>query len=275
LKISLIIILISLVYPSYAQPNCEILKADLNCYTSCNTAWKAIRYKQGSYKSQILFDKSIKQCPSFAYSYQQKAVPFLKRGQFIEWKKLIDKAVELSPIEYLGYRGWCRIQFLRDYEGAIKDLEDLKRLVKGDMGYCQNGNYHLEIALGLCYKETGQLKKAKEIFENHMSDKAYNEALYDFYHLGIINFQLNNLEAAKKNFEKQNQINNISESYFYLALIAEKQQNKKEHLSYLKTAELQYRKGISINDNYTEPIDKIYLVDIMNQLKAEPNKRDH
>jgi len=255
-----------------SQPNCEILKNDSACYLACKTAWKAIRYEQGSFKSQALFDKSIAQCSSFAYSHQQKAVAFLKRGQFIEWKKLIDKAVELSPTEYLGYRGWCRIQFLRDYYGAIKDLEQLKSLTKHDIGFCQNGNYHLEIALALCYKEVGQLAKAKEIFENYLSSANYNEGLYDYYHLGVIEFHQDNFTAAKESFMKQNQLNDIAESHYYLALIAEEENNDRAFALHLDKAEEQYRSGTSLEDNYAEPIDKIYLTDILNKRNNEAQR---
>lgn len=249
----------------YAQPNCEILKADAACYQACKTSWAAIRYKQGSFKSQSLFDESIALCPSFAYAYQQKAVPYLKRGQFVEWKRLIDKAVELSPMEYLGYRGWCRIQFLRDYDGAITDIETLQNIMQGDIGFCQNGNYHLEIALGLCYKELGQFSRAKTIFENYFESSYYSEALYDFYHLGVIEYNLDNLVAAKENLLKQNEMNEVSESHFYLALIAKKEENTSAHSRHLDKAEQLYKRGASLIDNYSEPIDKIYLSDILGE----------
>ena len=126
-------VLFLLSWKLYAPPNCEIYKKNISCYKSCSQAMKAIRYSQGSYKSQQHFKKSIDMCPTFSYSYMEKAVPYLKRGLFIEWKKMIDTAVELSPKEYLGYRGWCRLQFLRDYEGAIKDIEELKSTNKSLM----------------------------------------------------------------------------------------------------------------------------------------------
>ena len=125
----------------YAPPNCNFYNSDKNCYESCQLALQAIRYYQGSWQSQEYFDKSIDLC-DFAYSYMEKGVPYLKRGDFIKWKALIDKAVELDPNEYLGYRGWCRLQFLRDYDGAISDIEQLLELNQYDIGYNQNGDYH-------------------------------------------------------------------------------------------------------------------------------------
>jgi len=248
---------------SFSQPNCQVMKNDLACHTACEKAWAAIKYKQGSYKSQQLFDESIELCPTFAYSYMQKAVPYLKRGLFIEWKRLIDKAVELSPLEYLGYRGWCRIQFLRDYYGAIKDLEQLKNISKGDIGFCQNGNYHLEVALALCYKELDQHNKAKSILIEYLESERYSEAIYDFHHLGVIEYELGDLDAARSSLEKQIKVNEIAESHYYLALIARKK-NKPETFDYhKKQAEEKYKQEFYLYDNYCEPIDKIYLSDIL------------
>lgn len=245
------------------QPNCEILKEDIHCYESCKKAWKAISYGQGSAESQELFDESIMLCPSFAYSYMEKGVPFLKRGEFIQWKQLIDKAVELSPSEYLGYRGWCRLQFLRDYKGAIKDIETLKKTVDYDIGFCQNGNYHLEVALALCYKELGQLEKAKTIINNYLISTNYSEGLYDYYHLAVIEYQLGNYQTAIDLLNTQLENNPLAEVYYYLALSFKELNKIDEYNKTLYKAEQLYLEEISLLDNYAEPIDKIYLSDIL------------
>ena len=62
----------------------------------------------------------------------------------------MNKAVALDPKEHLPYRGWCRYQFFRDYEGAIQDIERLDSLSKYDIGYSVNAEYHLHIARALC-----------------------------------------------------------------------------------------------------------------------------
>lgn len=250
----------------YAPPNCEIYKNNETCYQSCKEAMYAIRYNQGSYQSQQHFDTSIELCQDFAYSYMEKAVPFLKRGLFIEWKELIDKAVELSPEEYLGYRGWCRLQFLSDYEGCIKDIETLKSLVNYDIGYCQTGDYHLDIALALAYKEIGDLKKASALFMQQMNSKNYSPSPYDYYHFGVLEYEEGNFESALIAFEKQIAQNDyLGETYYFKAL-AHKQLNQLDlYAENLTTAETYYRNGKLRMDIYTETIDKIYLSDILEE----------
>lgn len=251
----------------YAPPNCEIYKNDKNCYRSCQEAMKAIRNPQGSATSQKHFDKSIELCPDFAYAYMEKAVPYLKRGKFITWKKLIDKAVELDPEEYLGYRGWCRLQFLRDYEGAIKDIEKLKNLVDYDIGYCQTGDYHLNVALGLCYKEIGQLEQAKTTIESQIQSKTAPVGPYDYYHLGVIAYESGAYEAAIAYMQKQIEENDyMGETYYFLALANKGLGREKAYLANLEKARAYYEAGNYRTDTYTEPIDKVYLLDILKEL---------
>ncbi|MCO6476380.1 MAG: tetratricopeptide repeat protein [Phaeodactylibacter sp.] len=254
--------------PLYAPPNCEVYKTDEACYASCQEAMKAIRYRQGSRQSQQHFDKSIELCPDFAYSYMEKAVPFLKRGEFIQWKKLIDKAVELEPAEYLGYRGWCRLQFLRDYEGAIQDIERLKELVNYDIGFCQTGDYHLDIALALCYKELGQTDKTRGLFEEYLQkDEAYI-GLYDFYHLGVLEYETGEYRKAIAHLTRQVRENDyLGETYYFLALTHKALDDKEAYVSNLKKARAYYEAGKFRADTYTETVDKIYLQDIVDELE--------
>lgn len=253
----------------YAPPNCEIYKSDKICYESCQEAMKAIRYRQGSRQSQQHFDRSIELCPDLAYSYMEKAVPFLKRGEFVHWKKLIDKAVELEPKEYLGYRGWCRLQFLRDYEGAIADIERLKELVAYDIGFCQTGDYHLDIALALCYKEIGQLDKAKSLFEQYLQAESAYIGLYDFYHLGVIEYERGEYQKAIEHLTRQVRENDyLGETYYFLALAHKALGDKEAYVSNLKTARAYYEAGKFRTDTYTETIDKAFLTDIVEELNA-------
>jgi tetratricopeptide (TPR) repeat protein len=254
----------------FAPPNCEVYKDSDKCYKSCQAAMDAIHHPQGSYASQQYFEKSIGLCETFAYSYMEKAVPYLKRGLFIEWKELIDKAVALEPQEYLGYRGWCRLQFLRDYNGAIKDIEELKSLVNYDIGYCQTGDYHLNIALALCYKEIGQIDTARALFEEHFAKENAFVGLFDYYHFGVLAYESGNFQMALNHFEKQIEINDdLAETYYFMALCYKKMGQNSMYNQNLSTAKSYYEKGKFRTDTYTETIDKIYLGDIIQEMNKE------
>ena len=259
-----VLTLVSLIL--YAPPNCEIYKDNADCYQACKAAMKAIRCEQGSYRSQLYFDESIELCENFAYAYMEKAVPFLKRGQFVKWKILIDKAVELSPHEYLGYRGWCRFQFLGDYEGAINDIEQLQSLVNYDVGYCQSGDYHLNVVLALCYREIGDLDKARVLFQQQMSSGDHHQGLYDFYHLGVLEYEDGNYQKAVEYLKNQIEVNDyMGETYYFLALAYKNLGQIEEYIQYLDLSEEYYRTKKYRNGSYTAPIDEIFLMDIVEE----------
>lgn len=268
--VRLAIVFIFCISSSKGQPNCNVYlwKGDTLCYKACLEATEAGEYEQGSKASQIHFDKAIQYCPTFAYAYFEKAVPYLKRGDFITWKQLIDKAVELSPTAYLGYRAWCRYQFLRDYEGAIRDIDRLDSLITYDIGHSINGDYHLNIAKALCYKALGEKKKAIEIIEQHLSS-ASNPSNYDYLHLGVLKLETGDYTGAVADLKKEIEINDcLSETYYYLALAYKKCSDQAAYAKNLLKAKDFYESGKKRTDPYTEPIDKIYLIDIENEIKT-------
>ena len=202
----------------YSQPNCNIFKMDDNqvCYEACIIATEKTEW-QGTKSSQQQFDKAIELCPSLDYAYREKSVPYLKRGDFATWKKLIDKAVDLNPTLHLGARGWCKYQFLRDYQGAIMDFEQLELLTSSDIGYSVNGDYHLKIAKALCYKALGQKNVAIEIIESQLAQNNYTAMPYDFLHLGVLKMETGDAAGAIEYLNKSIAYNDfLAEAHYYL-----------------------------------------------------------
>ena len=248
-----------------SKPNCNLYKLNKNkaCYKGCQTAMQAIQYRQGSETSQRLFDRSLQQCPNLDYAYFQKAIPFLKRGQFIEWKKMIDQAVELNPTQHLGYRGWCRFQFLKDAKGAIEDIEQLDEMVSYDIGYSQNGDYHLKIALALFYKTLGQTQKAFSILKGQLEQEGYAPGLYDYLHLGVLYLELGQPEPAIQALLEEVQQNDfLADTYYYLARAYQMKGEIEQAQQHLNKAFEWYEKGYVRFDAYVEPVDKVFLADL-------------
>ncbi len=268
-RISFVLSLIILKF-GYSQPNCHIYKMENNhaCYEACIIATEKTE-GQGSKSSQENFDKAIALCPSLDYAYREKSVPYLKRGDFVTWKKLIDKAVELNPTLHLGARGWCKYQFVRDYHGAIKDFEQLESLTRSDIGYSVNGDYHLNMAKALCYKAIGQKGVAMEIFERQLAQRNYTPLSYDFLHLGILKMETGDSAGAKEYLNKSIAYNDyLAEPYYYLGLIYKKEKSAKEFKVNMEKAKTFYLKGYKHSDPYTHPMDKIYLADIEQELNS-------
>ena len=259
----------------FSQPNCEAYKyyGDTLKYNACNKAMEIKGHYQFSKKYQIILDESIKIDPTFDYAYWAKSFAYLKSGDFVTWKKLIDKAVEYNPKEYLGYRGWCRYQFFRDYKGAIKDIEKLDSLVDYDLGQSQNGTYHLNIAKGLCYKAIGEKKKAIAIIEKQIKRNEEKDFVgaNDYLHLGVLYLETGKFEKAVETFKKQLLNIELAENQYYLALAYQKLDKPSESKSCLEKAKELYNEERKMFDPYSNPMDKIYLEDIENEIKTAYN----
>lgn len=228
------------------------------------------KHYQFSKEYQIILDESLEIDPTFDYAYWAKSIAYLKSGDFVTWKELIDKAVNYNPKAHLGYRGWCRYQFFRDYKGAIKDIEKLDSLVDYDIGHSQNGTYHLNIARGLCYKAIGEKEKAIEIIEKQIKLNEIEDFVgaYDYLHLGVLYYETAQFEKAIETFRKQSENNELSENQYYLALTHKKKNDIRLYKSCLEKAKELYIEGRSMSDPYSNPMDKIFLSYIEKELKT-------
>lgn len=241
-----------------AQVNCNSIEGE-NCKKACEI-FNHDSGSQGSQQSQENLDKAIVLCPSFSDAYMEKSVPYLKRGDFVTWKKLIDKAVELDPANQLGYRGWCKLQFLRDYEGAIEDFDQLEKYRPENLGYSKNGNYNLYVAKAICYSALNQKEKAIKILENLFKTKNYNFGLYDYYQLGVTYFEITQYDKALENFEKQSKIYDFAENIYFKSKVA-KIRNK-DYLDLKNLALKTYDEGKYMKDAYTHHFNKVYRTQI-------------
>lgn len=244
--------------------NCNLYKLDKKYFKACKLFTKACQKKQGSERSQKILDKIIKKCPNFSHAYYVKAIPYLKRGIFIEWKELIDKAVFYNPEEYLGYRGGCRFQFLRDYIGAINDIERLILISNNDIGYIYNGDYHLKTILALSYSAINENNKALTILNSHLSSFKYTPAPYDYLHLGILQLNCNDIKSAIESFNLQIEINDfVAETYYYMGIAYSKLGKSNLSLLNFKNAKIYYLNGNKLpGRGFVNYYHKIYMRDI-------------
>lgn len=248
----------------FGQQNCEILKDDPKCYQACLTMNQESLHHQGSFASQKHLSDAIEMCPTLSNAYFEKSVAFLKRGMFIEWKELMDKAVEINPEQHLSYRAWCQFSFLHNYEETIKDLNKLAE-IKGKpfIGVGQSGDYDLRVVLALSYKLTNRKEKAIELIETAMADKDYYVGLYDYLHLGILYYENNQLEKAVESFGNQIEENELAEVYFYLGKTQLSLEKNLEARKNLEKALEMYKSGRKMHSNYYQFIDQIYEQDIL------------
>lgn len=237
-----------------AQVNCSIFTEE-NCRKACEISNQAGEF-QGLSLSQLAFDKAIEICPTYDDAYFEKSVPYLKTGDFVTWKALIDKAVELNPKEHLGYRAWCKYQFLRDYKGAIADFDELEKYYPENIGHSKNGDYNLYVVKAFCYSALNQKEKAIQILDNLFKTKDYNFGLYDHYQLGVTYFELNQYDKALENFEKQSKVYDFAENIYFKSKVS-KIRNK-DYLDLKNLALKSYDEGKIMLEGYTHHFNKVY-----------------
>jgi tetratricopeptide (TPR) repeat protein len=259
----LLYLLLFIPFSFYAQPNCKayLYTGDTAQYKACLLSEQISEY-QFHRKFHEKFDETLVICPHYAYAYREKSTAYLKSGDFITWKKLIDKAVEYDWRGNLGYRGWCRYQFFRDYEGAIKDIELLDSLANYDIGISQNGDYHLNIAKGICYSALGQKEKAIEIFNQQINTPNYEPKSYDYYQLGVTYFEIKDYPNALICFEKQAKIGALAETEHYRNKIYKILKNQIQADKHKELAIKLYKENRNLFDPYTHHFNKVYLSDI-------------
>jgi len=257
-----------------AQPNCSIIK-DEQCKRACMIYNAADSFYQGTPESQYYLDSCIKLCPGFADAWREKSVPYLKRGDFVNWKKYIDKAVELNPFRFLSIRGWCRFKFLRDYEGALDDLKKNDTLTKFASYNSGDGNYELHVIMALCERELGNNVAALKYFAigiDSVIAKRGNSAagLYSYVHLAVTKMRMKDYEGAMNALEKQNGVyDKYAETYYYMGcinIITGKKKLAKENFLHARELIMNPKGKYHFFDIYCEMHDAVYIADIDKRL---------
>ncbi len=254
-----------------AQPNCNVYmyNGDELKYKACRALEKTRGHYQFSRAYQEALDEVLAIDSTFAYAYRVKSTAYLKSGDFITWKKLMDKAVKYDPEEELFYRASCRYQFFRDYAGAIEDIELLDSLVDYDIGYSQNGDYHLNIIKALSYKAIGKLNESLQLFERQLSDSTHSVGIYDYLHLGVLYLEMGKFSLALRALKQQALENDIAENRYYMALVYKALRDEKRYMENIKLAKEKYENGVKMFDPYVEKMDQIFLTDIIDAMKTE------
>jgi len=245
-----------------AQPNCKVFlwKGDTAQYQACKLLEENIgKYNQFSKEFHALVDSAIEICPRFAYAYREKAAPFVKSGQFIEWKKYIDLAVKYDTLGYLPVRASLRYKFFADYTGTLEDIGLLEQKVKGNIGYSSNGTYHLLVVKALCLKQSGDQAKGIQVLEAWVNNKVYTPGLYDYLHLGVMYLEAGDYKKAEHYLLLQNNKYDYAETYYYLSLLTGKINQMDKMKSYKERATNLFLKNQKLNDPYNNLIDQIDL----------------
>lgn len=255
----------------YTQINC-LAFTDSAHKKACELYNRADSFAQGSFKSQLYMDSAIRICPDFSYAWRELGVPYLKRGDFYTWRKYIDKAVALNPSTYLIIRGWCRFKFVRDYEGALQDLQNVDTLPKYILPRSGDGYWNVYTMAALCQQQLGNYAEALNYFnlalDTVVVKYGYHQTdMFGYLYRAVLKIQTGDYNSALEDLDLQEKrCNNYMETAYYKGLAWQGMHNQEKASQYFKEANRLYTEGYHFSDPYCEMPQAVYISDIKNKL---------
>lgn len=223
----------------FAQGDCVEYAPGTTERKACEYCSRAIEFRQGARESQQLFDSAIAACPTYAWAYMEKSVPYFKRGLPHLGLPLLNKAVELEPRNYLCYRASWFYEY-QSYSNAIRDLEIYYAMPQAGIQFTPSGDLNMEVVLGLCYARKGDYKKAIEIINRCIvkHPRESERAMLDFHALGVVKFLNGDNEDAIEILKRQLLHNQyVPDAYYYLGLAYREAGDEEKARSFLSEAE--------------------------------------
>lgn len=215
---------------------------------------------QGVYLSQSMFEILKNGDPSNDDIYFEQSVPHNKRGDHEKGFELLDKAVELDPKMHLGYRGYMKIRFLRDFEGALEDLDRLDSLTPQviDTPWGED----IDFLRGEAWYGLNEYEKASNYFSRSIENQGKEWVdIQAFVYAGNSEYKLGNPETAIDFYNQAlEQSKYTVEAHLGLARIYAEKEQVQEARSHLELAKQYF--VYKRNDPYNEYLNEIYWNDI-------------
>jgi tetratricopeptide (TPR) repeat protein len=216
---------------------------------------------QGSLLSQKMFDVLTYQYPDYSDAYFEQSVALNKYGNFAKGFELLDQAVELDPYLHLGYRGYMKLRFLRDFDGALKDFNRLDSLTPNVVDAAWGED--IDFLRGECFYGKKDYQKAIKMFNRNI--KNHTEEWVDInsmVYLGLCEYELGNYKKSISEFHRAlNQSEYTAEAYFGIAKAHHKLGEVDEAKENIVLAEKNI--GYKRDDAYNEYLNEIYLFEIL------------
>jgi tetratricopeptide (TPR) repeat protein len=212
-------------------------------------------------------DSILTICPNSARIWGDRAMVYMIRGEYVQGLAYLEKAASLDPFIYLGNRAWYRMRYLRDYEGAIADLDQLEKVAGHSLVYVSNA--HMYIMKGLAYKELGNFQKALELYDIAINEQITSKGpewlgLYDYLQRGIVKFRMGNYDGAIEDLNlEEKQYESLADTYYYRGMSYAATGRKDEaRLDLQRAKELMLSEGQKRWESFVLHADEIFLSDI-------------
>ena len=229
-----------------------------------NMGKKYSEIQQGSEIESIYYDSALYVNPNYAKVWWEKSTWEIKIGNYIKYFEYMDKAVALNPDSYLGWRGVVRLYYLHDYDGALKDFFDLKKLYPNTPSLAARGE-DLDLLIGTAYWQKKDYEKAIQYLNRNITVNGEKSVdVYTFVYLGICNYEIGKKAEAKIEFEKAlSYYKECVDAHYYLSKIYLENDDKKMALNHINKAIDYTNNGYLKRDGYREVFGQIYYSDLI------------
>jgi len=154
-----------------------------------------------SQEHQRYLDSLLTIKPTYAWYWQQKAMPLFKQKKYEIGMVYLDSAVKYNVDRYIDYRAFIKCIFQKSYTAAILDFEASKKI----KGYNFVMDHSYDFYMGLCYLQMDQFDRADSLMQSSISwgERNFGEGHYlEYFYLGIVKMEMKHDSLAIALFDK-------------------------------------------------------------------------
>lgn len=213
---------------------------------------RAHRYSFLDDAYEMTYDSLLAICPGIAEAYQQKGHPYIANGNYQKAFEFNNKAVELDPARWTGYRGYLHFIYTKNYEKAVDDFLEAEKLTP--FGFIQDHSYAFFTAIS--YMELGEYDKAETYFLKDIAQQKRGEGNNDIHfntllYFGILYHLMNEFDQAEKYLRDCLQLyEQHPVANYYLGLTLKITGNNQKAI-YFEKAKQYLMEGYKLNEPYT------------------------
>lgn len=210
---------------------------------------KASKYGFNHPHWEETWDSLLTICPNVAEAYHEKAVAYIRNGDYAKAFEFEEKAVDLDPQRWIAYYAFMNCIFSKNYEKALIEFNRADTLVPNASVMDHTYSFYR----GISYLELNELDKAELEFlkdirqqrrSNEHNDIHFNSLLY----LGIVYSEMKEFDKAEKYFRDcLQQYEQLPEANYYLAQTLKIIGNR-EYSLYFEKAKQYFSAGFRINE---------------------------
>lgn len=221
-------------------------------------------YSQGSQRWEKQKDSLISANPEEEKHYRQKSIPFTLRGDYDIAIPLLEKSYETDRTENLYYYSWVTLFHYRDYEKALRLLQEYDDLTPNVRDYPMSKN--INYLKGLAHRQLGHWDSAIKEFQTVVKDEAELTDEYTYVYMGICYLMKGQYRTAHEQFDRALQVaDNNTMAIYYKALTFRKEGKKALSERWLLKAEDCLLRGNTNYRSHTQAFDKVYLMTILDK----------